>query len=355
MKYFCKLVVFSGMLFIPFAILKGCGGGGNPVAAGSGKHAPATVNDVIVTESEVRSEAADRLESIELRKLRNEAAYARAEHEAMMEALERVLEDRLLTLEAAERNISKEQLIDHEIRQKITEPSEEEIDRVYELNRARVNRPKEEVEDQIREFLRDMDEKEIREAFLKQLEQKHTVVRNLGPFRFDVKTDDRPSIGPNDAPIKLVLFSDFQCPFCRVFGDTLVKIAGDYGDQVQLVFRQFPLTHIHVNAQYAAEASLCAHDQKRFWEVHDFMFENQRELTEENILKAIRFLGLDTEIFNECIASGRHKTTVREDVRAAAAAGVDSTPALFINGLYLSGNQPYGTVAAIIDMELAKP
>jgi predicted DsbA family dithiol-disulfide isomerase len=356
MKSFNKAFTLLGLLF---AILisglwtGGCANGTATVSGSKKQKAPAVINNVIVTESEIRGEAADELESIELQKLRSAASYARAEREAMLEALDRVLEEKLLTLEAAEQDISKEQLLDREVRQKTAEPSGEEIDRVYELNRARVNRPKEEVAEQIKEFLRDRGEKEILKSFLGQLEQKHKVVRNLEPFRFDVKTDGRPSIGPNDAPVKLVLFSDFECPYCRNIGETLMEIVGNYGSKVQLVFRQFPLTSIHANAQRAAEASLCARDQKRFWETHDILFENQRGLTEENILTQIKSLDIDTEKFKECLASGRHKPEIREDLRAAAAAGADSTPTLFINGLYLSGGQPYELIAAIIDKELA--
>jgi len=330
----------------------GCAGRMTNVAGLNKQSAPATINDSTVTEDEIRGEASADLESLELKKLRDAAVYARAEREAMMEAMERVLEKRLLELEAAQDGISREQLVDREIRQKAAEPTEDEIDFVYELNRTRVNRPKEDVADQIKAFLRERNEKELRDAFLRRLEQKYKVVRNLEPFRFDLKTGGHPSRGPDDAPVKLVLFSDFECPYCRDFGVTLAEIIDDYGDKVQLVFRQFPLTSIHPNAQRAAEASLCARDQERFWEAHDIMFENQRSLTEGNILAQMESLELDMGKFKECLASGRHKPDVREDIRAGSAAGADSTPTLFINGIYLSGGQPYEVVSAIINKEL---
>jgi len=358
MKPFWKSHIFFGLLFILLAVsvlgFFGCDGAGKQAAAdSSGKKAvPATINNINITESEIRKEASAELESMELRKLRDAAVHARTEREVLMEALERVLEEKLLSLEAAEQDISMEQLVEREIRRKITDPTEEEIDRVYELNRTRVNRPKEDVAEQIKMFLRERSEKEIRDAFLRKLELKHKVVRNLEPFRFDVNTAGRPSIGPNDAPVKIVLFSDFECPYCRDLGDTLMEIALDYGDKVQIVFLQFPLTGIHPNAERAAEASLCAHDQRRFWEVHNILFENQRELTEENILAKIKPLELDMEKFRECLASGSHKREIREDIRAGSAAGADSTPTMYINGIYLSGGQPYGNIAAIINKEL---
>jgi len=352
MKHSRKSYIFSGLLGITLAAsilaFSGCNDVDN-----SAKQVAATINGIIVTEDEIRDAAADDLESIELRKLREAAANARAEHEAMTQAMERLMEEKLLTLEAAEQDVSKEQLIEREILRKITDPTEEEIDRVYELNKARVNRPKEDVADSIIRFLRDMQEKEIRDEFMRQLEQKNKVVRNLGQFRVDLITAGHPSLGPEAAPVKLVLFSDFECPYCRDFKDTLMEITENYSGKVQLVFFQFPLNAIHPNAQRAAEASLCARDQNRFWEMHDMLFDNQRSLSEENILRQATSLdGFDSAKFRECLSSGRHKTEILQDLRAAAAAGADSTPTLFINGLYLSGGQPYDAVATIIDKEL---
>ena len=353
MKHSRKSYIFSGLHGITLAAVVLAFSGCNDVD-NSTKQAAATINDIIVTEDEILAAAADDLESIELRKLREAAANARDEHEAMMQAMERLLEEKLLTLEAAEQDVSKEQLIEREILRKITDPTEEEIDRVYELNKERVNRPKEDVADSIKRFLRDMKEKEIRDEFMSQLEQKNKVVRNLGQFRFDLKTVGHPSLGPEAAQVKLVLFSDFECPYCRDFKDTLMKITENYSGKVQLVFFQFPLNAIHPNAQRAAEASLCARDQNRFWEMHDMLFDNQRSLTEENILRqAMSLDGFDSAKFRECLSSGRHKKEILQDIRAAAAAGADSTPTLYVNGIYLSGGQPYETVSAIIDKELA--
>jgi len=356
MKYFPKSYIFPVLLSITLAVsiytICGCAGAGKQAASNKWT-ATATINNTVVTESQIRDEASAELEAIELRRLRDAAGYARAEHDAIKDAMDRLLEEKMLALEAAEQDISKEQLIAREIRQKITDPTEEEIDLVYEMNRERVNRPKEDVEDQIIRFLRERSESEIRDAFMRQLEQKYNIGKNLEPLRFDVKTAGRPSMGPDDAPVKLVLFSDFQCPYCRDFSVTLSEIVSDYNNKVQLVFRHLPLTSIHPDAQFAAEASLCAHEQGRFWEMHDILFENQRELTEENIMVKMLLLDdFDLRKYRECFASGRHKSEIREDLRAAAAAGADSTPTLYINGIYLSGGQPYRSVAAIINKEL---
>ena len=350
MKLLCKAFVLLALPAVALAAsFAGCRSAGN----WQSRNVWAVIDGAAVTESDIRDAAADDLESIELRKLHTAAVIARDEREAMIKAMERVLEEKLLALEAAEHGISREQLIERDILGKIEDPSEEEIDLVYELNRTRVNRPKEDVAEQIKIFLRSRSEQDIRDAFLERLEQKHTVVRNLEPLRFDVKTDGHPSIGPGGAPVKIVLFSDYECPYCRDLDGTLMEIAVDYGDKVQIVFRQFPLPGIHPNAERAAEASLCAHEQGRFQEVHGILFENQRDLTEVNILTQIKSLDLDTEKFRECLVSGRRKQEIREDVRAGNAAGADSTPTIFINGLYMSGAQPYDAIAAVINKELA--
>lgn len=314
----------------------------------------ATIDGTAITEAQVKAEAAPDLESLELQQMQAKAELLRKEHEVLEKATERLVEEKLLGLEAAKRGIAKEQLVAQEISQKVPEPTAEEIDDLYEANRDRVNRPKEALMDQMRQFLRERSEKRVRAAFLKQLEEAHKVVRSVEPLRFDVKADGYPALGAKTAPVTLVLFSDFQCPYCRDYAATLKEVVKNYGDKVRLVFRQFPLASIHANAERAAEASLCAADQNRFWEMHDLLFENQKELTEENILGQAKRLELDAEKFRACLTGSIHRSDVKADLRAGAAAGTDSTPSLFINGLYLSGGQPYDAVAAVIDLELTK-
>jgi protein-disulfide isomerase len=320
----------------------------------------ATVEGAAITEAQARGEAAEQLEALELKRLQRQGAALREEHDILTKAAERLIEERLLGLEAAKRGVTKEQLLDQEVGRKVAEPTEEEIDDLYEANRERLNRPKEAVMDQMRQFLRDRDEQRVRAAFLGRLEQEYKVVRSMAPLRFDVKAEGHPALGPDSAPVTLVLFSDFQCPYCRDYAVTLKEVAKNYGDKVRLVFRQFPLTSIHANAERAAEASLCAADQGRFWELHDLMFEHQRELGEEGILAQARQVGgdgrpgLDMDKFKECLAGARHRGDVQADLRAGAVAGTDSTPTLYVNGIHLSGGQPYEVLASAIDAELAK-
>jgi protein-disulfide isomerase len=123
---------------------------------------------------------------------------------------------------------------------------------------------------------------------------------------------------------------------------------------VRVVYRQFPLTNLHPHAQKAAEASLCAAEQNKFWEFHDSMFGNQKELSVPDLKQRAVDMKMDTKAFNECLDSGRQNTAVQADIQAGARAGVSGTPAMFINGRLLTGNQPYSEIKDVIDDELQR-
>jgi protein-disulfide isomerase len=264
------------------------------------------------------------------------------------------VEEKLLSAEAAKQGISKEELTAREIDGKVQEITSEEIESFYEANKQRIKMEKEEALSQIGKYLRKQKASAARKDFMEKLEKEHKVIRSLKPLRFDVSAPGRPAQGPFSAPVSLVLFSDFQCPYCREMSDTLKEVVKNYGKKVRLVFRQMPLASIHPFAQKAAEASLCAAAQGHFWEMHDLLFQNQGNLGEKDLKKRAGQLGLDTAAFNKCLDEERFAAQVREDVRAGAAAGTDGTPALYINGRFFNGNRPYDEIAEIIDEELNK-
>jgi protein-disulfide isomerase len=154
--------------------------------------------------------------------------------------------------------------------------------------------------------------------------------------------------------VTIVEFSDFECPYCSRVVPSLDQVVAKYEDSVRLVFRQFPLTSIHAQAQKAAEASLCADEQGRFWDMHDAMFAQQKELAVPQLKELAASLELDGEAFAECLDSSKFAAQVAADLRAGQAAGVSGTPAMFINGRFVNGAVPYETLAAIIDEELAR-
>jgi protein-disulfide isomerase len=173
------------------------------------------------------------------------------------------------------------------------------------------------------------------------------------PQRVQVSDGGDPAIGPADAPVTIVEFSDFQCPYCKTFRDqTLDALLERYGDQVRFVFRDFPLSQLHPFAQKAAEASECANEQGHYWEMHDLLFANSPNLSEDALKGFAEQLGLDMEQFNECLDSGRYADEVTADLQEGMSYGVTGTPTFFINGIRLVGAQPLANFQAIIDQEL---
>jgi protein-disulfide isomerase len=172
--------------------------------------------------------------------------------------------------------------------------------------------------------------------------------------RYEVAADGFPSIGPADAPITIVEFSDFQCPFCKRFQDeTFKQLMAAYPGKIRFVFRHLPLTSIHPEAFPSAEASMCANEQNAFWKFHDQIFANQDKLGRGLYSQIASDLGLDTAKFEDCFNTGKFKDLIQQDSDFALELGVQSTPTFFINGLALVGAQPLTAFTQIIDKELA--
>ncbi len=169
----------------------------------------------------------------------------------------------------------------------------------------------------------------------------------------NVSADDDPVKGDSNAKITIIEFSDFECPFCQKVEPTLKKIMDKYAGKVKLVYRDFPLA-IHKNAQKAAEASQCADEQGKFWDYHGLLYANQKALTIADLKKYAVDLKLDATKFNECLDSNKFADEVKKDLADGEAAGVDGTPAFFINGRKIVGAQPYEAFEKIIEEELKK-
>jgi protein-disulfide isomerase len=177
-----------------------------------------------------------------------------------------------------------------------------------------------------------------------QLAQRQAQPAPAGPVTMSV--GDGPALGNADAPITIVEFSDYQCPFCKRHStSTLAALKASYIDKgkVRYVFRDFPLDSIHPYARKAAEAAHCAGDQDKFWDMHDILFTNQGELMQDNLKGFARDMKLDVEAFNACLDGGKYAKTVEADVAAGSAAGVTGTPKFFIGKA-----KPDGTMSAIV-------
>ena len=192
-----------------------------------------------------------------------------------------------------------------------------------------------------------------RADFLRELRGRHGVSVRLEPPRMTVDPGPRPARGGARAPVTLVEFSDFQCPYCGRAAPVLKRLEQRYAEKLRVYFRDFPL-QIHPLAPKAAEAGACAAEQGRFWDMHDRLFEKQDELQVPALKKHAADLGLDPQRFDECLDSGRHEGAWKKDVEDGTRYGVSGTPAFFINGRMLVGAQPYEAFVGVIEEELQR-
>ncbi len=163
-----------------------------------------------------------------------------------------------------------------------------------------------------------------------------------------VDLNNAPTEGPENAPITIVEFSDFQCPFCSRVVPTMKQLQKDYPGKIRFAFRQNPLP-FHKDATSAAKASLAAHDQGKFWGMHDLLFENQKDLSDENIRKLAKQIGLNMAQFEKAWKSDQFNAQIATDMNFAKSNQATGTPAFFINGVLLSGAQPLQSFKTVID------
>ncbi len=227
--------------------------------------------------------------------------------------------------------------------------SDEEIAAFYEENRDRLRQDLtlEQLEAPIRRHL----EGEKLAEQLRALIDAADVAILLEAPRLDVAASG-PSLGPADAPITIIEFSDFECPFCRQATPVLQELRERYPERLRIVYRHLPLA-IHPRARPAAEASMCAHEQGHFWGFHDRIFAAPEALSDADLRGHAEALELSLEAYDACVAGDTQSEVVDADVEAARAAGIASTPAFLINGVLLVGAQPVEAFERVIERELA--
>ena len=306
----------------------------------------ATIGNTRITMADIRVRAGDDLDQMETR-------YRRERHKTIESTLQEIIRDSTLTAEARKQGKTLDQLVMAETGGAL-EPTEAEISGWYKQNRSRTGgRSLDQIRPKIVEYLRAERRNDASEKLEQRLSQERNITVHLQPYRVELNNEGAPAKGPAGAKVTLVEFSDFQCPFCSRFFPTLKQVEENFGNKVRIVYRQFPLTNIHPNAFKAAEASLCAHDQGKFWEMHDMMFQDQKRLTVRDLKATAGRLGLDQKKFDACVDTGRHTEQVQEDLKEGNRVGVTGTPAVFINGVALDGGAaPYEVVAKAIEKEL---
>jgi protein-disulfide isomerase len=269
-------------------------------------------------------------------------------------ALDELVGNELLDQESKKLGIARPALIEKEIASQVVPPTDADVNAWYQANAARVQGATlDQVRGPIRDLLVEQRTDAARGQFLATLRAKTPVAITLEPPRQEIAVAGHASKGADNAPITMVEFSDFQCPFCQRANPAVDQVLKTYGDKIHFVYRHYPLPN-HPDARPAAEAAACAQEQDKFWQYHDQLFANASKLTAKDLKDHAGTIGLDTAKFASCVDSRRYKDKVETDIAEANAAGVSGTPAFFINGRPLEGAQPFEVFQRIIDDELKR-
>ena len=319
---------------------------GVPFTAHAADEPLAVVDGVAITSEEVEKPIAPQLSKLE------EQIY-----NLKRQRVEALINEKLLAKEATKRGVSVPALLDAEVTARVGLVTEQEIETVFQENRAQFKGEESNLREQIRSHLQNQKLTAKREEFLKSLRSQAKVVVNLKPppvFRVAVPVDGAPFKGPTKAPVTIVEFSDFHCPFCRRVIPTLAQLESQYGEKIKLVFRDFPIESLHPGATKAHEAARCANEQGKFWPYHDKLFAGPSTSSPELFKGLAKDVGLDTVAFETCLGSGKYEAAIKQDIEDGTRAGVSGTPAFFINGRLISGAQPLEAFARVIEDELAR-
>ena len=267
-------------------------------------------------------------------------------------ALDQLIDDKLIEIEAKKRNLSNDQLLNTVVFKELKDPTEDQLQVYYEGMDA--TEPYEAVRDRVLEHIRDLRREKARAAYVQKLRNNASVQVLLAPPLADVNVKDAYVQGATNPPVTLVEFADYECPYCQKITPELQKLEKEYGDRLAVVYKDFPLP-MHHTSQKAAEAARCAGEQGKFWEYHDLLFGDQNRLDHNGLLEKAKSLKLDEKQFDSCLTNEKYKIQIQQDSQEGMRAGVSGTPGFFINGIFLSGVQPEATFEKTIQEQLTAP
>lgn len=272
--------------------------------------------------------------------------------------LDNMLQQKLLTAAAAAEGKEVSAFVQAKVDAEVKPPTDEEIAAFYEANKSPTAPPLENVRDQVIQAMNGPKGEAVLTRILDEMRAKAKVERllpDVSPPPMDLSNPAHTAfVGPADAAVKVVEFSDFECPYCSRAAETFTALKTKYaGKSVQFAFRNFPLS-FHPNARPAAEYAQCAQEQGKFWEMHDGIFAAQRELSVDKLKEVATQIGLDTTKLDECLASGRVKPLIDQDMNKAQEVGVQGTPSFYVNGQAFAGNPTVEGLSQAIDAQLAK-
>lgn len=253
-------------------------------------------------------------------------------------ALDDLITNALVAMKAKSENMSAEEFRKQKI-SVLLKVEKKEVAEFYKKNKTRIHGPEEQTHARIENYLKQKKERNYYKKLLADAQKEkliHTYLQEPQSPIFKVSEDNDPSFGGKQAKIVIIAFSDFECPFCARVKPTIQKIKETYKDEVRIVFRDFPLS-FHAKAKTAAIAAECAEDQGKFWEYHDILFDNQRKLEEDSLVKYASDLKLNVTEFKKCLKDPQKLEEVEKDIEDGKRLGVKATPTFFINGRMHSG------------------
>lgn len=338
MRRFALAVVAVLFVLVFFGCENRCGA---PSASASGGVA-ATVGGAPITMEEL-----DRAAQKQLRRMETET------YQIKRRVLDDLIEEKLVGKAAEKTGQDAEKYLAEEVDSKVTAPTEEEIKAIYDSGKERIGKSFDEVKGQITEYLTQNKKMRVKADLIAKLKEGADIKVNLEPPRVEIDTQDAPAIGDKGAKLTIVEFSDYQCPFCKRVRPTVWRLVDEYKGKLRYVFMDFPLA-FHRDARKAHEAARCAADQEKYFEYNRKVFDNQAKIGVEDLKKYAKELQLNTKKFNECLDNGKHGKSVEESIRIGSDAGVSGTPAFFINGILVSGAQPYESLKELVEQELKR-
>jgi protein-disulfide isomerase len=263
-------------------------------------------------------------------------------------ALNDLIDKKLLEQKAKSENLTVDQLIDRDIKSQVKDPTEDQMKVYYEG--LETDQPYESVRGKILDKIRDVRTQKARAAYLKELRAQSTVYIALAPPHANVDAQNAQMLGSQKAPVQLVEFADYECPYCQRVAPDVLKLQADLGDKIAFTFKDFPLQN-HSRAEKAAEAAQCASKQGKFWEFHDELF-HSKELDVDQLKAQAEALHLNSAEFAKCLDSGEEASVVDRERKEGVRLGISGTPSFFINGHYLSGALDYAALRQIVEQQL---
>jgi protein-disulfide isomerase len=270
-------------------------------------------------------------------------------HEAQKKAVDDFVGEYLLERQAAKEHLTVDQLLDRHVNSAAGKDPSDDALRVY-YEGIDVNESFEAVRVRIIDAIRQRRIAKAKTAYMQSLREHASIAVKMPPPRAQISLKDTPVRGGANAPVMLVEYADYECPYCQQIQPALDKLAKEYAGKVSVAFKDVPLP-MHANAQKASEASHCAGAQGKYWEYHDLLFTGK--LYELGRLKEnARTLKLDGEAFDKCLDSGQHADRVKANLDEATKLSLPGTPGFFVNGRFLTGAVSYDILRQVVEEEL---